>query len=544
MKFKIVIAAILVFTMVIFSGCSGQSPQTTQSGELVQNRPSAPVKDTIKLLYSSKDSLDPYTCVTEQNAVLSQFIFEPLLILNNNYEIEYRLAESVTVSNNVCTITIKTAKFSDGSLVTPEDVVFSFNKAKASKTTRHSNALKYAKSASVTSNKTVQIALSRNDLYFANLLTFPIIKKGSDQLKDSDNRALPPIGAGRYYFNVKDDNLLQNANYYGKHFAIKTINTVDCPDNESVRQSITAGMVDLYFTDLLDNVIPKMNGTAADVSQTRIVFLGVNPKNPQLSNSLFRQAISTAIDRKTICTNSYFSKATPALGPVPSNWKPADNLLSIQDTANVQIASDNIELAGYTEKDKNGFYKLKNGNTLKLSLLVNSANESRTAAAKLIAENAAAAGLKITVNAVSDAAYRARLKSGSYDLYLGEIRFEENMDIGGLVYLNSANALLNGGGSVNTTNTTSKKPTSSNASQNSTGDTLQKPGEITLTSLNAYKGYYNGKYTLQDLITAFTAELPVIPICFRSGLVIYSKSLGAGLTPTRTELFHGIQYTK
>lgn len=539
MKFKIVIAIVLVFTIIFCQGCSDASPQTTQSGESLPNQ-GAPAEDTIRLLYSSKDSLDPYSCVTEQNAVLAQFIYEPLLILNNDYEIEYRLAQSVSVIGKTCSITLKTAKFSDGSLVTPEDVVFSFNKAKASTTTRHAKALKYASSATATSNKTLEITLSRNDLYFANLLTFPIIKKGSDTLKDTDNRALPPIGAGRYYFNVKEENLLQNAHYYGKHSAVKTINTVDSPDNEAVKQSITAGTIDLYFTDLLDNVIPKMNGTAADISQTRIVFLGINPQNPQLSNSLFRQAISTAIDRKAICNNSYYAKATPALGPVPSNWKPAETLLSIQETANFKIASDNIELAGYTEKDKTGFYKLKNGNTINLRLLVNSNNESRTAAARLIAENAAAAGIKITVNAVSEAQYRARLKSGSYDLYIGEIRFEENMDIGGLVSLNSANLFL-GGVTINTTDTSSKKTTSSNVSSTPTNDTLQKPGEITLTTQNAYKGYYNGKYTLQDLITAFTAELPVIPICFRSGLVIYSKSLGSGLTPSRTELFYGIQ---
>lgn len=539
MKFKIVIAVFLVFTIIFCQGCSDASPQTTQSGE-TQSGQSTPAEDTIRLLYSSKDSLDPYSCVTEQNAVLAQFIYEPLLILNNNYEIEYRLAQSVSVSGKTCNITLKTAKFSDGSLVTPEDVVFSFNKAKASTTTRHAKALKYATSATATSDKTVQITLNRDDVYFANLLTFPIIKKGSDTLKDTDNRALPPIGAGRYYFNVKEENLLQNSNYYGTHSGIKTINTVDSPDNEAVKQSITAATIDLYFTDLLDNVIPKMNGTAANISQTRIVFLGVNPKNPQLSNSLFRQAISTAIDRKSICLNSYYAKATPALGPVPSNWKPAQTLLSIQETANVKIASDNIELAGYAEKDKNGFYKLKNGNTINLRLLVNSNNESRTAAARLIAENAAAAGIKITVNAVSEAQYRASLKSGSYDLYIGEIRFEENMDIGGLVSLNSANMFLNGG-TINTANTSSAKTSSSSSSSATNTDTLQKPGEITLTTANAYKGYYNGKYTLQDLITAFTAELPVIPICFRSGLVIYSKSLGSGLTPSRTELFHGIQ---
>ena len=60
----------------------------------------------------------------------------------------------------------------------------------------------------------------------------------------------------------------------------------------------------------------------------------------------------------------------------------------------------------------------------------------------------------------------------------------------------------------------------------------------------AYKGFYNGTYTLQDLITAFNAELPIIPICFKNGMVIYSDRFGDGITPSTTELFHGIQSLK
>ncbi len=532
MKIKSFLALLLAFVLIFTAGCgNSDEPKTNDNSELQTDN--IKTAETIRLLYSSKDTLDPYTCVTEQNAVLSQFIYEPLLVLNNNYEIEYRLADSVTVKGNICNITIKSTKFSDGSNVTTDDIIFSFNKAKKSKTTRHAQSLKYAKSIKATDSNTLTITLSRNDDYFANLLTFPILKSGSDSLKDEDNRLLPPIGSGRYVFNLKTEILTQNPHYYGKKSPIKKIQTVDCPDNESVDQAVTANMIDLYFTDLSNNVLPKMNGNAFDISQTRLVFLGVNSKNPQLSNSLIRQAISTALNREEICTYSYYSKATPALGPVPSNWEPANGLLSIQSTPNLNTSAQNIELAGYTNKDKNNFYTLKNGNTMTFRLLVNSNNESRLAAANKIAKDIEAAGIKIKVNAVKESTYRSYIKSGNYDLYLGEIRFEENMDIGGLTSLDSA-IVFSG----------SKSKTKEKSDVSLEDDSLNKPGEITLTSAQAYNGYYKGKYTLQDLITAFTAELPVIPICFKNGLVIYSERFGAGITPSRSELFNGIQYLK
>ena len=44
---------------------------------------------------------------------------------------------------------------------------------------------------------------------------------------------------------------------------------------------------------------------------------------------------------------------------------------------------------------------------------------------------------------------------------------------------------------------------------------------------------------ITDIVTAFTAELPVIPVLFKSGLAIYNNGF-EGLTPTVTDLFYGI----
>ena len=556
MKFEKITAIVLAVFLVLLCGCNNKDIVDTSSvTSSVTPQVGKRASETIRLLYSSKDTLDPYTCVTEQNTNLSQLIFEPLLIINNQYEIEYRLAKKAVIKDDLCTITLRDAKFSDGTEVTANDVVFSFNKAKKSATTHYSKALKYASSAKVTDTKIVTISLSRKDPYFLNLLTFPIMKKGSDELKDTDNQSLVPIGAGRYVFNNQKETLSTNKYYYGKKSVISTIITVDCPDNESCEQAITAGMVDHYFTDLSNNVIPKMNGNTSDILQNHIVFLGINSSNPQLSNSLFRQAISSAIDRNEICNAAYYGKANPALGPFPTAWKPTEGLLSIESNSNFETAKENIELAGFTQKNKDGYYLLKNNSPITFSLLVNSNNESRVAAANKIAENLLQVGIKINVNAVKETQYYSLIKSKNYDLYLGEIRFEDNMDLGGLISLESGLAL-----SLSNSNTSSDDEKSSkiifqssskNSSNTSNGNTVSGsseidqayvPGEITLTTVDAYKGFYSGEYTLQDLITAFNAELPVIPICFKNGLVIYSDRFGNGITPSKTELFHGIQF--
>ena len=199
---------------------------------------------------------------------------------------------------------------------------------------------------------------------------------------------------------------------------------------------------------------------------------------------------------------------------------------------------------------------MKNNSPITFSLLVNSNNNSRMIAADIIAKALADVGLKIKVNSVTERQYYSMLKSGSYDLYLGEIRYEDNMDISGLVSLDSALNFLPNSNSTDenvdkipasktsSISTSNYSSSSSNVSNLSSNEEILTPGEITLTTIDAYKGFYNEKYSLQDLITAFNAELPIIPICFKNGMVIYSDRFGSGITPSKTELFHGIQYLK
>ena len=565
MKYQKLVSLLLSVILLFLCGCN-KNNKNNNTSQNTSGESEAKAAERVSILYSSKDTLDPYTCSTEQNSVFTQLIYDTLLILDNNCNINYRLAQSVSVSKKICSIVIRDAKFSDGSEVTAKDVVFSFNKAKKSAKS-FAKSLGHATSASVTGDKSLSINLNRNDPDFANLLTFPIMKSGSDNLKDSDNRLLPPIGNGRYVFKPEDGKLVLNEQYYGSKSAIKEIIAVDCPDNESVDQAVRAGMIDLYYTDLSDNVIPKMNGKTADILQNNIVFIGFNPNNGILNKSYVRQGISSAINRREICTSAYFSKATPALGPFPSVWTKVSTYQNISAGPNVETAKKNLSLAGFEKSDKDGNILGSDNRPLSFSLLVNSNNACRVSAAGKIKDNLKASGININIVSVPFDQYTARLRSGNYDLYIGEIRIDLNMDLGQIVNTNSAGALLGQNVSAkpaekksdkaNATTASSRaefsKPakTSSadassaeNSSQNVSNVSSEPVIDITLTSAEAYNGYYSDLYSLQDLTVAFTAELPVIPVCYKSGLVIYSEKFGKGLTPSLSDLFGGIEKLK
>ena len=163
-----------VVLLLSICGCA----QSEGGGDNLDN-PSAKPDDklasqTISLLYSYSDSFNPYLAKTSANRAIASLLYDSLVMTDNNFEPVNVLASSVEIDNKTCTVKLKTATFSDGSAVTADDVVYSYNTAKAS--ARYTHNFYEVASVSVLDTKTVVFNLSQCDPYFANLLTFPIVK--------------------------------------------------------------------------------------------------------------------------------------------------------------------------------------------------------------------------------------------------------------------------------------------------------------------------------------------------------------------------------
>ena len=151
----------------------------------LQTEDEGETRDYLTLLYSATDSFNPYTLKTDVNRQLVKLLYEPLVKLNNEFEPINALAQQVSVNGNTCTVELKKAKMSDGSFLTAEDVVYSFNLAKASSTSY--GAQLYGITSAKAQGDSVVFSLSNQDPYCANVLNFPIIKKDSDTKTDSDS---------------------------------------------------------------------------------------------------------------------------------------------------------------------------------------------------------------------------------------------------------------------------------------------------------------------------------------------------------------------
>lgn len=481
-KLTAVIAASLIF----FCSCSDNAAQvSSDSGD---KQPDTYAEVNIQLPFSAADSLNPYVAVTKVNQELSMLLYDPLIKLSEEFEPVYYIAESAEYESGKVTVTLKDICFTDGTTLTASDVQYSFNQAVKTEN-KYKAQLESISSCTVSDSKTVVFNLVKADPYAVNLLDFPIFKSGTAETKDSNDRVIPPVGCGRYTFDKSDGyKLTANESYYGDEQSFSTVFLIDTPDDESLTHMIEVNAIDMAYSDLSDNNIPKMLGTQKAVPLTNIVFLGLNKNSNLLAKPEMRAAISTAVSRSKIAESAYFNFAAAATGIFPSFWSQAKDLQHISSEQNIEQAVAYLEQLGYNSKDNDGYYVDNSGNRLTFSLLYNKGNSSRKYAAELISQQLKKAGIEITIEeADSFDDYSDKITNGRYDIYIGEIKLGKSMDLRSIFSEESIYGL----------------------SETYTAEMLS--------------AFYDGTADLSTVISAFVSEMPLIPICCRQGVFVYSN---------------------
>lgn len=509
-----VICVLLCLSMCFSLVCCKSSDKNTSSNSTDKNAVTLK-NEEISLIYSSADSFNPYSAATKYNRELSHLLYDPLIVCDNGFNPVYRLASSAKIEGNTCTVKLKTAQFSDGSPVTAEDVIYSYNAAKKSNTI-YAAELYEVVSVSASGDEIV-FTLSQTDPYFLNLLDFPIIKASSDGIKNSDGVELAPVGAGRYYVDSNMNILLRNDNYYGKLGEVSKINLINAPDEISATHYVEVGATDIYYADESVGNIARMSGKRADVNTNNFVYIGINSAYGQLSNSLLRYAISSAINRTEICHSAYFDNATPASGFFNPQIKETSAAQSLKIESDMQITIENLGKMGYNKLNQ-GFYCNDSGNHITLTLLVNADNLSRVAAAKLIASECKLCGIEINVIERSYSEYISLLSSGNFQLYLGEIMVLNNMDLSSLVV--SGGSAAYGVGTIIDENTGQAGKT------------------VCALMVDKYK---KGECMLSDLAGAFLSEMPQIPVCYRKGMLFYTSRIKNKAKPSCSDIFFSFE---
>jgi len=480
-------------------GTNSHIQQGTNTGEINQT-----AGNIVALPYSAKDTLNPYNSETKQNQELTKLLFDPLFKVKEDFTVTNHLASSYELNSNTATVKLKSVKFTDGSPLTADDIVYSFNKAKENNVYR--SQLRYISSCTAIDSTTVSFVCAVNNPNFINLLDFPIIKSGTYDLKDENNRVIAPVGCGRYMFDYEKKILNANNSYYGGNIKLKSISLIDCPDESSFNHNISVGNIAYVYSDLTDNVIPKKSGTPTATFGTNLVFIGTNCNAGALSDTKLRLAISSAIDRTQLCSKSFYAYAEEATNLFPSRWSEINGYESLNKTQNLKQTVAYLEEIGYNRKDADGYFVNDKGKRITLNLLCNSENTARTACAELISSQLNKCGFEVTVTQKAWADYSNDLTYGNFDLYIGEVKLDKSLYLGSLL----SPSVISG-----------------------------YPAECECAA--KFAEFYSGNSEVTAAISSFATELPFIPVCYKNGVSICSEWLDGYIDFSISDVYNGIE---
>lgn len=400
------------------SSSSTEQPSATPSdGAATSAAPSEPQSggSLVFARTQSPTSLDLHREITANNAFAIDKIFEPLLAFDAEGEIEPWLASDYSASEDglVWTFTLREGvTFSDGSPLTPADVVYSLE--------RHLEVGgPLPLGAPVTSveaqgEDTVVITLSAPYTPFAAELAgfsngiLPADLGGADEetfFKD-------PVGTGPFVVDEwtegGDISFTANESYWqdGKPYLDEVVYRLVQDDNQLVAQ-LQSGQVDVIDTVSSANVATLQANSSLAVSITpgwQVEELFFNTLDEHFQDRDVRRAVSYALDREGIVEATSFGTAEVAGSVLPPSIPGYDGSITTLDhdvDAAQAALADSAFPDGFTTK-----------------LLVASGNDLRAQEAQIVQAQLAEIGITVEIESIDLAAFRERFRAFDYSFML------------------------------------------------------------------------------------------------------------------------------
>lgn len=256
-----------------------------------------------------------------------QILYSALVQTNSDMEVIADLATEYTVSEDALTYAFtlrEGAKFSDGTAITAEDVVFSFETAKA-----NASSLDLSKMESISANgNDITIRLSKPDSTFIlTVCNVGIVPKAAY----GDSFTTNPVSSGPYclvQYDVDQQFILEaNKNYYGAAPGISRVVFIKMADPDTRLMAAQSGQVDITLTSAVvaaNNSIPGyylLEEKTVDNFGLALPYIPRQAENNEYGYPVgndftadinVRKAIAYGIDRQRVCDEALNGYGVPA----------------------------------------------------------------------------------------------------------------------------------------------------------------------------------------------------------------------------------------
>jgi len=429
------------------------------------------------LIYGERggfDSMNPYIRKGRSPWGVRAHVVESLMGRNwdEPFSLYGLLAESIEVGPNREWVEFALrpeAKFSDGSSVTVEDVIWSFETTGTVGHPRYLNSWKKIENISKTGPLTIKFEFNSVDLELPLILGLrPILKKADWNDRDFSKSSLDIItGSGPYKIGSYEPNRFitfeRNTDYWGAEIAFNKgkhnfdqIKYEYFADGSGIFEAFKAGLINIYREnnisrwessydflratngEILKSEIPhqRPTGIRGFVMNTRKeIFRDWRVRDALIHAFNYEFINQTINSTKQPRITSYFSNSTlgmregEASGLVLKYLEPyKDELIpgvldgyhlpvsngDIRNRQNIRIARSQLKLAGWNVID--GELQNANGKKFEFNILLESGSNENEAIMNIFIDSLKKLGINAEISIVDNAQFKARTRTYDFDL--------------------------------------------------------------------------------------------------------------------------------
>lgn len=405
----------------LFSGCEKvQGPYEPTGGGLSDSdatvKPTTPKDpDTqLSLVYNPNAPINPYQCSDQTNRVLFSLMYQGLFCVDENYQVYPILCDTYNVSADMKTYTfyLVDAVFSDGTKVTANDVVTSLNAAMGSPW--YGGRLQHAQSINAYGDAVV-IELNTPMDNLPILLDIPVVKAAQVAISN-------PTGSGPYRLDLSGSSAKlqrQAAWWCSAKLPVygDTITLSAATQTSQIRDSFIFDKTSLVCSDPGSDRHMDFHRDYElwDCENGQFLYLVCNEKSEIFQNPDLRRALTHAIDREMLAETYYHGFASAAQLPASPDSPWYVSQLAERYGYDPQKFADAVRDAALESNE--------------ITLLLNGDDIVRFWVGQAVANMLTAGGLKVTIVESTSEKLRDDLLYSAYDLYLGQTRLSNNMDI-------------------------------------------------------------------------------------------------------------------
>ena len=303
-KFRRILSAVLVLTMVFVLAACGSSSGTDESESGAETSASSDNDNSVTVGISQElDSLDPHNASLAGTREVLFNVFEGLVKATSDGDLEPAVAESYEVAEDAASITFVLrdgVQFSDGSYVTVDDVIYSVERY-AEGTAASSAFLTYFDSIEAVDDSTVIVYLTEANTEFICEMTCEIMPEANDENVETN-----PIGTGPFKiesYTAGDSLVVTRNEYYWKdgYPYLDEVTFKVVTDADSAILQLNAGTLDIYQYLTYDQAATlNDNFDVLEGSVNYVQALYLNNDYEPFSDVRVRQALCYAIDKDEI----------------------------------------------------------------------------------------------------------------------------------------------------------------------------------------------------------------------------------------------------